>query len=250
MHLHTSSSADGVDEHDFMLDDVPGVLWTPSGAVDPPPALVLMGHGGGLHKRAPGLVARARHLVATYGYAVAAVDAPGHGDRPRSAVDQRLIDAMVAARAAGQPLAPFVVELNASIAERAVPEWRATIDALQALPQVGAEAPIGYTGLTLATGIGIPLILADARIRAAVLGGYFGTEPVLALARQVTIPVEVILSWDDPELDRPSGLALFDAFGSPHKTLRAHVGGHHQVPWVEVEQSERFLEWYLTGSGT
>ncbi|OZB87519.1 MAG: hypothetical protein B7X41_12805 [Microbacterium sp. 14-71-5] len=97
--------------------------------------------------------------------------------------------------------------------------------------------------------IGIPLILADARIRAAVLGGCFGTEPVLALARQVTIPVEVILSWDDPELDRPSGLALFDAFGSPDKTLRAHVGGHHQVPWVEVEQSERFLEWCLAGRG-
>jgi hypothetical protein len=39
---------------------------------------------------------------------------------------------MLAARAAGRRSAPVVVELNASIAERAVPEWRATIDALQA----------------------------------------------------------------------------------------------------------------------
>ncbi|MFC9859972.1 MULTISPECIES: hypothetical protein [unclassified Streptomyces] len=35
--------------------------------------------------RLPRLVARARHYAAQYGFAVAAIDAPGHGDRPRSA---------------------------------------------------------------------------------------------------------------------------------------------------------------------
>jgi hypothetical protein len=42
-----------------------------------------------LHKRLPRLVARARHYAAKYGFAAAAIDAPGHGDRPHSAVDEQ-----------------------------------------------------------------------------------------------------------------------------------------------------------------
>ncbi|HWC22832.1 MAG TPA: hypothetical protein VG502_11080 [Flexivirga sp.] len=49
---HTS---DGVVERDFLIGDVPGVLWSPADASAGTP-LVLMGHGGGLHKRSPGLV--------------------------------------------------------------------------------------------------------------------------------------------------------------------------------------------------
>ena len=48
------------------------------------PPLILSGHNGGLHKREPRLVARARHMAAQYGFAVAAIDAPGSGERPRS----------------------------------------------------------------------------------------------------------------------------------------------------------------------
>ena len=77
---------DGVLEREFTLGEVPGVLWTRGSA---PAPLILMGHNGGLHKRESRLVARARHSPAQYGYAVAAIDAPGHGDRPRSAVDAR-----------------------------------------------------------------------------------------------------------------------------------------------------------------
>jgi alpha-beta hydrolase superfamily lysophospholipase len=32
----------------------------------------------------PGLVARAHHYVTTYGFNVFAIDAPGHGERPRT----------------------------------------------------------------------------------------------------------------------------------------------------------------------
>ena len=69
---------DGVLERKFTLGEVPGVLWTPESA---PAPLILSGHNGGLHKRLPRLVARARHYAAEYGFAVAAIDAPGHGDR-------------------------------------------------------------------------------------------------------------------------------------------------------------------------
>ena len=49
----------GVLERDFTLGEIPGVLWTPGCA---PAPLILMGHNGGLHKRDPRLVARARHV--------------------------------------------------------------------------------------------------------------------------------------------------------------------------------------------
>jgi len=43
---------------------------TPSAAGSRPP--VLLGHGGGQHKKAPGLVARAHRYVTACGFAVAA----------------------------------------------------------------------------------------------------------------------------------------------------------------------------------
>ena len=45
------------------------MLWTPEGAAGTRP-LILMGHGGGQHKKAPDVVARARRFVAECGFAV------------------------------------------------------------------------------------------------------------------------------------------------------------------------------------
>jgi alpha-beta hydrolase superfamily lysophospholipase len=230
----SSTTTDGVFERDFTLGDVPGVLWTsnqrPHGA-----PLILMGHGGGLHKRSPGLVARARRAVANDGFSAATIDSPGHGDRPRSDDDQRWVDAMLHARDAGEPLAGIVSEFNAALAERAVPEWRAVIDALQLLPEIGADTPIGYSGMTLASEILIRLASADDRIAAAIFGGVFASSGLLEAARSVTIPVEILLPWDDAELDRESGLALFDAFGSQDKTLHVFPGSHFRVPEERVD---------------
>jgi len=242
MRFNSGTSSDGVVERPFILDGIPGVLWSPDPLAAPAP-LVLMGHPGGLDKKAQGLVARARHLVTTYGFHAAAIDAPGHGDRPRSADDARWVAEMMRARAAGEPLGPVVAAFNASLAERAVPEWRAVLDALQELPEVGAA--VGYTGMTLATEIGIRLVAAEPRIRAAVLGGAFASDGLLEAARGVTAPVQFLLSWDDPEIDRESGLALFDAFGSAEKTLHAVPGPHQRVPWFEAEDGARFLARHL-----
>ncbi len=126
-----------------------------------PAPLVLMGHPGGLHKKAQGLVARAIHLVTTNGFHVAAIDAPGHGDRPRSPEDTQWVDEMQRARAEGKPLGPIVSAFNGSIAERAVPEWRATLDALQTLPEIDSDRPVGYSGMTLATEIGMRLTAVE-----------------------------------------------------------------------------------------
>ena len=46
---------------------------------------------------------------------------------------------MQQAMAAGEPVGPIVVRYNAHLAERAVPEWQATLDALQELPRSAPE---------------------------------------------------------------------------------------------------------------
>src|SRR4051812_44530895 len=63
---------------------VPGILWSPEGATGPRP-LVLIGHGGGGDKRMPYVLSLARRLVRHAGYAVAAIDGTGHGDRASAA---------------------------------------------------------------------------------------------------------------------------------------------------------------------
>lgn len=238
---HTSSH--GVVERDFLIDDVPGVLWTPASAAPGTP-LLLMGHGGGLHKRHPGLVGRALSSVLHDGFAVAAIDAPGHGDRPRSPEDQSWVDTMLAQRAAGKSMASTITAYNRSLADRAVPEWQATIDALQALPEIGPDAPIGYSGMTLASAIGMPLVVADSRISAAVFGGVFVYDALITAAQQITIPIEYLLPWDDDEISRESGLALFDAFAAEDKTLHAFPGSHFTVPTERIDT--RFFSRHLT----
>ena len=230
----TRTSSELLVERRFVIGDVPGVLWSPASAVPGTP-LLLMGHGGGLHKRSPGLVARARQAVLRDGFHVAAIDAPGHGERALSRQDQEWVDALFRARENGEPLRPVIEPFNASLADRAVPEWQMTIDALQSLPDIGVDAPIGYSGMTLASAIGIPLVVAEPRIRAAIFGGVFVYDALLEAARRVTIPLEFLLPWHDPEIGRQHGLALFDAFASDEKTLLAFPGSHFRVPIDRID---------------
>jgi hypothetical protein len=234
LNIVAETSSDGVVDRSFTVGEVPGVLWSPATAVPGAP-LLLMGHGGGLHKRSPGLVARARQAVLRDGYVVAAIDAPGHGDRPRSREDHEWVEAMLRAREAGETLAPIIAAFNGSLADRAVPEWRATIDALQSLSEIGVDVPIGYSGMTLASAIGIPLVVAEPRIRAAIFGGVFVYDALVEAARKVTVPIEFLLPWDDPEIDRESGLALFDEFATEEKTLLAFPGSHFRVPVDRID---------------
>ena len=49
MQFTSETASDGVVEHPFVHDDVPGVVWSPANPSGPCP-LVLLGHGGGQHK--------------------------------------------------------------------------------------------------------------------------------------------------------------------------------------------------------
>ncbi|WP_181796015.1 dienelactone hydrolase family protein [Streptomyces sp. WELS2] len=239
----SEASADGVLERDFTLGDIPGVLWSPvTGAGRAP--LVLMGHGGGTHKKWRAMTGRAHRLVTDGGFHVAVIDAPGHGDRPRTPHDEREIAELYRARAAGEPEGPVVVRYNAHLAERAVPEWRAVLDALQELPEIGAGGPVGYFGLNMATAIGVPLAAADPRITAAVFGLHW-PDALAGTARRITIPVEYHFQWDDEHIPRESSLALFDAFASREKTLHANAGRHKEMPRFEADSAVRFFVRHL-----
>ncbi|MGW5349550.1 dienelactone hydrolase family protein [Streptomyces sp. NPDC004031] len=243
-------TADGLRERDFTVAGVPGVLWSPADNADNADStgrapLVLMGHGGGTHKKWPGMTGRAERLVRAGGFHVAVIDAPGHNGRPLSADDEREVAALRQAMTAGEPVGPIVVRHNARIAERAVPEWRATLDALQQLPEIGPDGPVGYFGLNMGTAIGIPLIADEPRITAAVLG-MFWPDTVADTAARVTVPVQYALQWDDEHIPRAAGLALFDAIGSREKTLHANTGRHKEVPRFEADSAVAFFTRHLS----
>ncbi|WP_157224250.1 hypothetical protein [Nocardia paucivorans] len=75
--------------------------------------------------------------MTTCGFAVAAIDAPGYGDRPRTTEYEQHI--AVLRQAAGEPIGPTIAGLHTYLAERAAPERQATLDVLQELPQIGTE---------------------------------------------------------------------------------------------------------------
>ncbi len=234
LHFTAETLSNGVIERDFTVGEVTGALWSPVSGADRAP-LVLIGHGGDQHKNAPAMAGRAHRIATSCRFTVAAIDAPGHGGRPRTAHDEQEIAAIQQARAAGEPVGPIVVRYNAHLAERAVPEWQATLDALQELPEIGAEGPVGYWGLNMGTAIGVPLAVVEPRITAAVFGLFW---PDLAeVASQITIPIEFDIQWHDEYIDRQSGLVLFDAFASKEKTLHANVGKHEELPRFEADSA-------------
>ncbi|MEV0195658.1 alpha/beta hydrolase [Nonomuraea sp. NPDC050691] len=237
MRFTSHTSNDGVTERTFTLGEIPGALWTPDDTQ--PRALVLIGHGGGQHKQAPGVVARAGRLAAECGFAAAAIDAPAHGGRPRTAEHERIVTEMRARMAgAGDPV-PLLAELHTLLAAQVVPEWRSVLDAL------GDMGPVGYWGMSLGCALGIPLVAAEPRIRAAVLG-LSGTSLASAeAAAGVTVPVRFLMQWDDERVPREDAMALFDALASGEKTLHANPGKHEDVPALEADSALRFFARHL-----
>ena len=242
MRFTSEQRLDGVLERCFTLGEVPGVLWTPASGSAPVP-LVLLGHPGGLRRVYPRLLARGRHCAAA-GFAAATIELPGCGDRPRSAAAEEARADLRRAVAAGEPVADAIVDrLILPLVDTAVPEWRAALDALLALPEVGG--PVGYAGGVIA--IGIRLAVVEPRIAAALLfAGSFVPRALFEEARQVTIPLLVLLQWDDEGNDRQMALDLFDAFGTKEKTLHANMGGHTGVPQFEGDAGNRFFARHLT----
>lgn len=239
---------------------VPGIVWLPEAAAGPRPTVIL-GHGGVVHKRAPEVLGLARRLVRHQGYAAVALDAPEHGERITDKEAARARRRSLQARidrgpGAGRPevaganqLAEFTNRMTAHAGE-----LRALVDDLVSTGFI--DDRLGYWGLSMGTGIGLRFVASEPRVKAAVLGlaglgAGMGGADFEATARSLQVPILFLFQWDDELITRDSGLALFDAIGSPDKTLHINPGGHVQVPVFENDAAESFFVRHLgTGAST
>ena len=117
----------------------------------------------------------------------------------------------------------------------------AVVRSLDEVPAVLADhpGPVGFWGLSHGARVGLPLLAAEPRIGAAVLG--LADGPV-ASARLVTAPVLFYVQSDDDLVDPDACRALFDALGSIDKTLIENPGGHLDLPRTAVEESAAWLD--------
>lgn len=223
---------------DLTVEDavVPGILWTPEDAAGTRP-LVLIGHGGSQHKRAPNVLALARRVVRHLGYAAAAIDGPMHGDRVPDGTDLTL-----------DVVQRRMTEDREETARRfraARNEWRETLTVLKGLDDVG-DGPTGYWGLSMGTVIGLPFVASEPRLDCAVLGLMgLSADARGEASRSIKIPVLFLVQWDDELVRRTDALTLFDTLGSKDKTMHVHPGVHIAVPVEEIEASERFFAKHL-----
>jgi dienelactone hydrolase len=233
--------AKGVRERRFDIERdgriVPGLLWTPPDATGQRP-LVLIGHGASGSKREDYVVALGRRLVRHRGYAACVIDGPVHGDR------------RPASSGPGLPFFEFgqLWSSDPTMTDAMVDDWRAALDALRSVPEVGA-GPTGYWGLSMGTILGLPLVAAEPRITVAVLGLMGLTGPtrsrIAADALNVHCPVLFLMQWHDELFPRQKVADLFDVLGSTDKRLHAHPGKHGEVPPEEFDASEAFLARHL-----
>jgi pimeloyl-ACP methyl ester carboxylesterase len=260
MEILSEKVEQGVVEQRFDLqvegEIVPGIRWHPESAGGLRPT-ILIGHGGTQHKRVPNVLGLARRFVRHLGYGAVALDAPGHGDRitdPEMAERRR--QAIQARIAAGPDAAApsFGAEEAKEWVERTtkgIAEWKALLDELD---EQGAGPGYGYWGVSMGTAIGLPFVASEPRIGAAVLGlaglgNRPGREHFEKAARALAVPVLLVLQWNDELVGQKSGLALFDAIGSPEKTLHVNPGGHVQIPLFERDAYEAFFLRHLGPAG-
>lgn len=215
---------------------VPGVLWTP--AAGEARGLLMLGHGGSLHKRADYILSVARRAARHHALASFAIDGPAHGDRrPDGGLDASVVRAEFVSSWA-----------HDSATDEIVADWRASLDAV--LEAVG-DVPVGYFGLSMGTMMGLPVVAAEPRVRAAVLGLMGASGPnakrLCEAAPDAHCPMRFLVQWDDELVPREKAFELFDRIGSKDKALRAHPGVHVAVPAEEIRDVPAYLAARLLG---
>lgn len=212
---------------------IPGVLFDPPEGRHGP--LVLLGHGGSGSVFDEYVVALAHRLAREAGCLCVAIDGPVHGRRRGERSDNGDLVLLDFSQ---------VWSSDPTMTDEMVADWRFVLDeVIEACDLEGV--PVGYWGLSMGTILGLPLVAADARISAAVLGlcGLTGPtkERLGADASRVTCPVFFLLQLDDALFSEESVRALFDALGSDDKQLHANPGRHGEVPVEAFVASADFL---------
>ena len=221
---------DGVRQHRFVVErgphqHVPAVAWyaVTANSQDARP-LVLLGHGGRLHKLGARNVRLATRLVREYGINSVAIDGPFHGERsPSVGFDYQ---AAMVDRGVG------------NVVDQVTEDWRSTLDAIDGCGLFDVTT-VGYLGHSMGTRFGLSLVASvNARMSAVVLGkfglrdsgvlhpGLNTAESILRAAQGITVPVLFHVEWEDEIFPRDAQLSLFDALASEDKILYARNGQH------------------------
>jgi len=246
MHFVSERRINTVLEHKFTLGEIAGILWLPESTSEAEPVpLILAGQPGGLSldQTYSRMFARAEH-AARGGFATVTIELPGTGHRPwPDGVDEARAEMFEAVRAGRRVGSDTIDRLVLPLVDKAVPEWQSAVDALTELPEIGDR--VGCSGGLIS--VAVRLAAVEPRISAAVLfAGSFVPYSIVEEARSVTIPLHVLLQWDDEHNDREMALELFDAFGSQEKSLHANMGGHTGVPPHAADEAIRFLNRQLS----
>lgn len=234
--MRSNPAADGLicDELSLSCEgrDVPVAVWRSKDFNGPRP-LLLLGHGGSQHKTAELVLQLVRPFVFRHGYIAMAVDGPIHGARRTALVTgperQREFLAMWA--------------LDNRV-DQMVGDWRVALDHVLAHEDVDQDR-VAWCGVSMGTAYGIPLLAADRRISAAVIGMWGSDHPnseVLAqLAPQVGCRTLFQMKWDDQIFTRAGQFDLFDRLGAKRKWLKVYMGDHAPLNADQVRDIESFL---------
>lgn len=135
-----------------------------------------------------------------------------------------------------------------TVTDTMVADWRATFDAVQGLEEVG-PGPLGYWGVSMGTIFGLPLVAAEPRISAAVLGLLGTVGPTAARitsdAQRLNCPIRFLAQLDDELFAFDQVLDLFRLLGSEEKSLHLNPGKHSAIPTAEFLSSADFLVAHL-----
>lgn len=216
--------------------NIPVALWLPTEGSRPFP-LVLVGHGGSGHKTSDLVLDTVEKLVDPLKIAVLAIDGPVHGARRGDSKDG------VAARQEFRDLWSRGGEIDAM-----VEDWKAALDEVCGRPEIDPKR-IAWYGISMGTAYGLPLVAADVRIRAAVLG-MWGTcrkpsERLEKDALNVQIPVLFQTKSEDEIFTMEGQSALFNLLKSSRKRIVSYPGGHTDPKGKQLEETIEFLQKYL-----
>ena len=216
--------------------NIPAALWVPEDG-DRPFPLVLVGHGGSGHKKSDLVLDAVKKLVEPLKIAVLAIDGPVHGARRDDSKDG------AAVRQEFRDLWSRGGEVDGM-----VEDWKAAIDEVCKRPEIDPKR-IAWYGISMGTAYGLPLVAADSRIRAAVLG-MWGTcrkpsERLEKDAVNIQIPVLFQTKSEDEIFTVEGQSALFNLLKSSEKRIVSYPGGHVDPKGEQLEEAINFLQSYL-----
>ena len=213
--------------------EVPGALWLPAGGR--PKALILVGHGGSRHKREVTTLKFIAEAVERHGFAAAAIDGPLHGarrgDRSREPSDIQK-DFLDLWKSPGNGIPEMLAD------------WRASLTILLSDPKL-AGIPVGYFGLSMGTAFGLPLLVTDTRIGAAVVGmwgaNYPNSNVLVEAAGQVNCPILFMHKSEDHLFTLEGALQIYDAIPGDDKRLLMMPGPHGEATPEQIETALIFF---------